>query len=113
MPTIPIFPRLSRKRKLVDSSIVEPDGDDICSKRGAVYVYQDPRVSQTFSNIQTLFIVLLLSFPPLNLPSNVEDSSDTDMDELPTVSITHGNMEYAAHSLLFITEDSQILETKR
>ena len=61
--------------------------------------------------------VMLLSFQPLNLPSHAEESSGTDMDELPTlpiVSITNGNMEYAAHSqLLFITVDSQNLETKR
>ena len=112
----PINFLFTKDNKLVDSCIVEPDGDDICSKRGAVYVYRDPRVSQTFSNIKTLFMIILLSFQPLNLPSHVEDSSDTDMDELPkfpSVSITHGNMEYVAHSLLFITEDSQILETKR
>ena len=39
----------TKDNKLVDSSIVQPSGDDICGKRGAVYVYQDPKVRWKFS----------------------------------------------------------------
>ena len=45
-----------KDNKLVESSIVQLGGDDICGKRGAVYVYQDPKVMvENFLNIQLLF----------------------------------------------------------
>ena len=50
-----------KDNKLVESSIVQPGGDDICGKRGAVYVYQDPKVRvEIFLNIQIIILFSII-----------------------------------------------------